>query len=141
MRVKGVKIVKKEIKDRQKPFKIGGETIEPGMSKKVRLPFSMLPNHATLDLNMRIIHGHRPGKCLLLSSTIHGDELNGIEIIRRVLASPHVKHLKGTLVALPVVNLIGLLNQSRYLPDRRDLNRSSQDLKQGEPLHNLQICS
>ncbi|HUX78616.1 MAG TPA: succinylglutamate desuccinylase/aspartoacylase family protein [Alphaproteobacteria bacterium] len=114
----------KEKKEKRKPFEIGGVTVEPGTTKTIHIPISMLPNQASFNLNLRIIHGRRPGKCLLLSSTIHGDELNGIESIRRVLSSPHIKHLRGTLVALPVVNLIGLLNQTRYLPDRRDLNRS-----------------
>ena len=116
--------MKKKSENIQEPFKIGGEIIEPGTRKTVHIPISMLPNHATFNLNLRIIHGRRPGKRLFLSSTIHGDELNGIETIRRVLASPQVKHMKGTLIALPIVNLIGMLNQSRYLPDRRDLNRS-----------------
>ncbi len=116
--------MKKKSENIQEPFKIGEETIEPDTRKTVHIPISMLPNHASFNLNMRVIHGRRRGKRLFLSSTIHGDELNGIETIRRVLVSPHLKHLKGTLVALPVVNLIGMLNQSRYLPDRRDLNRS-----------------
>ncbi len=111
-------------KEKQKPFEIGGVTIDAGTSKTVHIPISMLPNQVAFNLNLRIIHGRRPGKCLLLSSTIHGDELNGIEIIRRVLASPLVKHLKGTLITIPIVNIFGVLTQSRYLPDRRDLNRS-----------------
>lgn len=108
----------------QKPFEIAGQTIKPGTSQLVTLPFSMLPNHAAFDLDMRVIHGRRPGKRLFICSTLHGDELNGIEIIRRVLASSKVRHIRGTLVAIPIVNLFGMLLHSRYLPDRRDLNRS-----------------
>lgn len=110
--------------EKQQPFEIAGQIIKPGTVQTVTLPFSMLPNHAAFDLDMRVIHGLRPGKCLFISSTIHGDELNGIEIIRRVLASSSVKRIHGTLVAIPVVNLFGMLLHSRYLPDRRDLNRS-----------------
>ncbi|MBA3813769.1 MAG: succinylglutamate desuccinylase/aspartoacylase family protein [Alphaproteobacteria bacterium] len=84
----------------------------------------MLPNHAAFDLDMRVIHGLKPGKRLFICATIHGDELNGIEIIRRVLASSLTKHIHGTLIAIPIVNLFGMLLHSRYLPDRRDLNRS-----------------
>ncbi len=108
----------------QTTFEIAGEIIEPGTIKTVRIPLSMLPNHSALNLNLRVIHGRRPGKRLFLSSTIHGDELNGIEAIRRVLASPLTKKLRGTLIAIPIVNMVGTLIQSRYLPDRRDLNRS-----------------
>lgn len=116
--------MKKKNKDIQKPFIIGGETIEPGTSKTIRLPLYMLPSHAAFNLNMRVKHGWERGKCLFLSSTIHGDELNGIEAIRRVLASSHLRHLKGTIIAIPIVNILGVLTQSRDLPDRRDLNRS-----------------
>jgi predicted deacylase len=59
-----------------------------------------------------------------LSAAIHGDELNGIEIIRRVLGSLNPQTLGGSVIAIPVVNVFGFLNESRYLPDRRDLNRS-----------------
>ena len=59
-----------------------------------------------------------------MSSAIHGDELNGIEIIRRIKKLSILKKLKGTLILVPVVNVYGLNTLSRYLPDRRDLNRS-----------------
>lgn len=113
---------KKRIK--QNPIEIAGVTIQPGTAQNVTLPLSILPNHAAFDLDMRVIHGVRPGKRLFVCSTIHGDELNGIEIIRRLLASSSIRHLRGTLITIPIVNLFGLLLRSRYLPDRRDLNRS-----------------
>jgi predicted deacylase len=61
---------------------------------------------------------------LFLSGAVHGDEINGVEIIRRVLKLPNLKRLRGTLIAVPIVNVHGFINHSRYLPDRRDLNRS-----------------
>lgn len=106
------------------PLEIAGIIIPPGTTKTVYLPIAMIHHHSAFDLTLRIIHGSRPGKCLFISAGIHGDEINGIEIIRRVLHSPLVKHIKGTLIAIPVVNVFGMLTQSRYLPDRRDLNRS-----------------
>lgn len=115
----------------QKPIEIGGTIIKPGSVQTVTVPLSMLPNHAAFDLDMRVIHGMRPGKRLFICSTIHGDELNGIEIIRRVLASSLTKHIHGTLIAIPIVNLFGTLLHSRYLPDRRDLNRSFPGSQQG----------
>jgi predicted deacylase len=108
----------------QKPIEIAGKIIKPGTVETVTLPLFMLPNHAAFDLDMRVIHGMRPGKRLFICSTIHGDELNGIEIIRRVLASSFTRHIHGTLIAIPIVNLLGSLLNTRYLPDRRDLNRS-----------------
>lgn len=110
--------------EKQKPFEIGGEIIQPGTRKVIRIPTSMFPEFPAFNLTAYVIHGKSPGKTLFLSSTIHGDELNGIAAIKRVLASRHVKHLNGTLIAVPIVNLVGVLIKSRYLPDRRDLNRS-----------------
>ena len=72
-----------------------------------------------------------PGPRLFLCAAIHGDEINGVEIIRRVLAMRGLRRLRGTLLAVPVVNVYGFAAQSRYLPDRRDLNRAFPGLQQG----------
>lgn len=61
---------------------------------------------------------------MFVTAAIHGDEINGIEIIRRLLATKVLNRMSGTLIAVPVVNVYGFVSQSRYLPDRRDLNRS-----------------
>jgi len=71
-----------------------------------------------------VIHGRKPGPVLLVSAAIHGDELTGVEIVRRLLAHKFIGRIRGTLIAIPVVNVFGFVSQSRYLPDRRDLNRS-----------------
>jgi predicted deacylase len=68
---------------------------------------------------------------MFISAAIHGDEINGVEIIKRVLRRPILKKLKGTLIAVPIVNVFGYNNRSRYLPDRRDLNRSFPGTKEG----------
>jgi predicted deacylase len=73
---------------------------------------------------VHVVRGKKDGPILLLCAAIHGDELNGIEIIRRILQLPALSRIKGTIVAVPVVNVYGLIHHSRYLPDRRDLNRS-----------------
>ena len=77
-----------------------------------------------MGLPVRVIHGKKPGPCLFVTAAIHGDEINGVEVVRRLAQSPRVRRLHGTLLAVPVVNVYGFLQQSRYLPDRRDLNRS-----------------
>jgi hypothetical protein len=77
-----------------------------------------------MTMPVHIVKGRRSGPRLFISAAIHGDEINGVEIIRRLLKLPALKRLKGTLIAVPIVNVHGLLNRSRYLPDRRDLNRS-----------------
>jgi len=82
-------------------------------------------------LPVYIKHGKKPGPTLFVSAAIHGDELNGIEIISRLINSKSVKNLRGTLIAVPLVNAYGVLNLDRYLPDRRDLNRSFPGSKKG----------
>lgn len=77
-----------------------------------------------LTLPVEILNGRRPGPRLWLNAAIHGDELNGLEIIQRVLQKLDPGTLRGVLVAVPIVNVFGFIHQSRYLPDRRDLNRS-----------------
>ena len=104
-------------------FEIGGQMIPPGTRQTVDLPVSVMSDHTPVTMSVHVIHGKRPGPVLFLSGGIHGDEVIGLEIIRRVLNTPNVASLKGTLLAVPIVNTFGFINHSRYLPDRRDLNR------------------
>jgi predicted deacylase len=103
---------------------IGDTLIEPGQRANVSLPVADLYTGASLSMPVRVICGHKAGPVLFVSAAIHGDELNGVEIIRRLLKRKLLRSIRGTLVAVPIVNVHGFLDQSRYLPDRRDLNRS-----------------
>lgn len=103
---------------------IGNVNIPPGKRVKVDIPVTRLPTGTTLSLPVAVVRGRYPGPCIWLSAAIHGDELNGVEIIRRIVRSLKPPYLHGTVLAVPVVNIFGLIEQSRYLPDRRDLNRS-----------------
>ena len=105
-------------------LEIHDQQIAPGESRTVDLPVAQLYTDAPMTMPVRVLRGRKPGPTLFLSAAIHGDELNGVEIIRRVLRLPGLKSLRGTLLAVPVVNVHGFLRHSRYLPDRRDLNRS-----------------
>jgi predicted deacylase len=106
------------------PLQIGQETIQPGERKRVDIPVSRLLTEAKLSLSVEVLHGAEPGPRLWLSAAVHGDELNGVEIIRRVLQRLDPQTLSGSVLAVPIVNVFGFVSQSRYLPDRRDLNRS-----------------
>ncbi len=108
---------------KNKSFEIGGQTIAPGTRKTVDIPVSVLSDHTPISMSVHVVNGKTPGPAMFVSGGIHGDEVIGVEIIRRVLASPSLRSLKGTLLAVPIVNAFGLINHSRYLPDRRDLNR------------------
>ncbi|MEZ6197854.1 MAG: M14 family metallopeptidase [Planctomycetota bacterium] len=85
---------------------------------------ALLPTHTRVEVPVTVIHAAEPGPRIWLSAALHGDEINGVEIIRRVLGKLEDKVLRGTVVAVPIVNVFGFMGQSRYLPDRRDLNRS-----------------
>ncbi len=108
-----------------------GEEVAPGETKKISIHVSSLYDGTDLSMPIEVIRGVEPGPVLFVSAAIHGDELNGIEIIRRLLKRPSLKKIKGTLIAVPVVNVFGLINRSRYLPDRRDLNRCFPGEKNG----------
>lgn len=105
------------------PFEIAGHTVASGARLAIDLPVSILPDHTPVHLSVEVHHGRRPGPTMFVSAAVHGDEVIGVEIVRRLLRAPQLKSLRGTLLVIPVVNSFGFLNRSRYLPDRRDLNR------------------
>ncbi|MDA8019584.1 MAG: succinylglutamate desuccinylase/aspartoacylase family protein, partial [Thermoanaerobaculia bacterium] len=104
-------------------MRIGDLEVGPGRKGRVELPVARVFTGTQLSLPVVVVHGRRPGKKLWLDAAIHGDELNGIRIIREVLRILDPRRLRGVVVAAPVVNVFGLIHNSRYLPDRRDLNR------------------
>ncbi len=106
------------------PFRIGDFEIAAGGRKTIELPISVLANHTPVNLPVHVIHGTKPGPTFFLSGVVHGDEILGVEVVRRVVAHGSLKDMAGTLLAVPIVNTFGFLNHSRYMPDRRDLNRS-----------------
>ena len=102
---------------------IAGVSVAPGQRAAFDLPGAQLYTHTPLDMPVEVVCGRLDGPVLLVCGAIHGDELNGVEIIRRLRALKVLQRLRGTLVLVPVVNLFGFIHRSRYLPDRRDLNR------------------
>lgn len=107
-----------------KPITIGDTTVNPGQRVSINLPIANLYTSTSLHMPVKVLCGRRAGPVLFVSAAIHGDELNGVEIIRRLLKRKLLNSIKGTLIAIPIVNVHGFIDQSRYLPDRRDLNRS-----------------
>ncbi|MBT8126522.1 MAG: succinylglutamate desuccinylase/aspartoacylase family protein [Gammaproteobacteria bacterium] len=105
-------------------FVIGSEEVPLRSRRFIELPLPPLYTHTPMTLPVHVIRGSKDGPRLFVSAAIHGDELNGTEIIRRLLKQTALKRLRGTLVAVPIVNVYGVIHHSRYLPDRRDLNRS-----------------
>src|SRR5690625_2141319 len=105
------------------PFIINGTSVAPGQRAVVELAAAQLYTQTPLNIPVHVVHGRRPGPVLLVTAAIHGDELNGVDVIRRLLSARFLERLRGTLIAVPVVNVFGFIYKSRYLPDRRDLNR------------------
>ena len=105
------------------PISVAGSKIKPGQQAMIQVPVARLYTHTEMTMPIHVIHGRKEGPRLFVSAAIHGDEINGTEIVRRLMKLKKIKKLKGTLIAVPVVNVYGFLKQSRYSPDRRDLNR------------------
>ncbi len=105
-------------------FAVGNVRVRAGAAKEVELPITRLVTGADVSLPVRVVHGREDGPVVWVNAAIHGDEVVGIEVIRRVLATLSPRDFRGTLVAVPIVNVLGFMTGDRYLPDRRDLNRS-----------------
>ncbi len=112
-------------------FSINGKQIELGQKAKLDLRIAKLPTHTTIDLPVYIYRGEADGPVLLITAGLHGDELNGVEIIRRLIVSREIIPSVGTILLIPIVNIYGFLNNSRLMPDGRDLNRSFPGTKDG----------
>lgn len=110
---------------------IGGVAIKPGESKKIDLPVVRLYTDTEIKMPVYVKRARKDGPVMFVSAAVHGDELNGVEIIRRLIRRSSLKLTQGTLIFVPMVNVYGVLNQSRYMPDRRDLNRVFPGSKRG----------
>lgn len=106
------------------PLHIRNLTIHPGENISLALPTPEIYTCAPLHIPIHIIHGKKKGPTLLVCAALKGDEMNGVAIIQRLLKLKLIKKLRGTLIAIPAVNIYGLMTQSRLLPDRRDLEGS-----------------
>jgi predicted deacylase len=106
-----------------KLLKIAGRQVAAGQRRTVNIPVARLYTHTEMTIPVHVLRGKKDGPHLFVCAAIHGDEIIGVEVIRRLLKLKILKRLRGTLIAVPVVNVYGFINNTRYLPDRRDLNR------------------
>jgi predicted deacylase len=100
-----------------------GQKIPPGSTRRLMWSASKIFEGMSSETPVLVVHGREPGPVLCLTAAVHGDELNGIEMVRRVLHDLSPDELRGTVIGIPIVNIHGFRRGSRYLPDRRDLNR------------------
>lgn len=108
-----------------------GESILPGQSKTIDMEIAKLHNSAKLKIPIIVQRSKIDGPVVLFSAGIHGDEINGIEIVRQIITKKINKPKKGTIICIPIVNMFGFINQSRQFPDGRDLNRVFPGSKKG----------
>jgi predicted deacylase len=109
---------------KRSPITICGTIIEAGEHKTVMLPMPKLYDGTDISMPIHVFHGQKKGPTLCVMAAMHGDEVNGVEIIRQLLKRTILKKIVGTLILIPIINVYGFLYQDRYLMDRRDLNRS-----------------
>lgn len=112
-------------------IEINGKKIKRGEDQKLSLRIARLPTYTNIDLPVRVIRADKPGPVVLLTGGLHGDEINGIEIVRRLLIDKRLKLLKGSLIAIPLMNIYGFIQNVRGVPDGKDINRSFPGSKTG----------
>lgn len=112
-------------------LKIVKHEVKPGEFKEVDINIARLPSHTQIDTPIYVSRGLEEGPVLALMAGMHGDEINGIEIVRRILDSELHRPKRGTIICMPITNVYGFLNFSRDVPDGKDVNRSFPGSKNG----------
>jgi hypothetical protein len=122
------------------PFAIHDSVVAPGTQATVEIPVSQQVTGLRSTLPLRVMHGSKHGPCIFVSGAIHGDEIIGTAVIQRLLERLSPAQLSGTIIFAPAVNIYGFAAHSRYLPDRRDLNRSFPGAEHGSLAAQLAHC-
>lgn len=109
----------------EQPISIGNTKVYPGENDTAAINVGRLPSDTRIDLVAHVFRSKNPGPCILLLGGVHGDEINGIEIIRQTIEQGFLKQLdRGSVIAIPLLNVFGFINFSREVPDGKDVNRS-----------------
>jgi uncharacterized protein len=110
---------------------IAGQEIKPGEFKEININIARLPSHTQIDTPIYVSRSKEDGPVLALMAGMHGDEINGMEIVRRIIEGNLHQPKRGTVVCIPIINVYGFLNFSRDVPDGKDVNRSFPGSKSG----------
>jgi uncharacterized protein len=121
----------KKIKSTPEYLTINGETVEPGEDRDIRVPIARLPSGTEIDIPIMVSRAKEPGPVVLLMAGLHGDEINGVEILRRFVRSGYNKPFRGTTLTIPLVNIFGFINYNREAVPGKDVNRSFPGSKTG----------
>lgn len=120
-----------DVVEENKDIIIGGQTLAPGEDKLLKINIDRLPTGTLIDIPVYVFNSKNPGPTILIQAGLHGDEINGIEIVRRMMAEKHFKVTKGAVIAVPILNIFGFIHYSRDVPDGKDVNRSFPGTKSG----------
>jgi len=112
-------------------IKIGGESVAPGEEKLLKIGIDRLPTGTLIDIPVYVFNAKKPGPTILVQAGLHGDEINGIEIVRRMLQQKRFNIRSGAVIAVPILNIFGFIHFSRDVPDGKDVNRSFPGKKSG----------
>jgi hypothetical protein len=110
---------------------IAGHELRPGEFKEININIARLPSHTQIDTPIFVYRAPEEGPTLALMAGMHGDEINGMEIVRRIIDNGYHKVKRGTVLCMPIINVYGFLNYSREVPDGKDINRSFPGSKGG----------
>lgn len=114
-----------------KPLTIVGESIRPGELKEIKIRIARLPSHTWIETPIYVYRALEDGPVLALMAGMHGDEINGTEIVRRIIDLGYHRVKRGTVLCMPIINVFGFINYSREVPDGKDINRSFPGTKLG----------
>ncbi|WP_055434695.1 succinylglutamate desuccinylase/aspartoacylase family protein [Lacinutrix algicola] len=117
--------------DNKDDLNILGETIKPGQSAEISFNVAKLHTRTLVDIPIIVERSKKPGPVVLFTAGIHGDEVNGVEIVRQIISKGINKPKIGTIICVPVLNVFGFINMEREFPDGRDLNRVFPGSKSG----------
>ena len=121
-------------------FVIAGEAVAPGERRIIAIPVSQDVTGLSARLSLQVLHGTKPGPAVFVSGAVHGDEIVGTAIVQKLAELLDPAQLAGTVILAPAVNIYGFVAHSRYLPDRRDLNRSFPGSERGSLASQLANC-
>lgn len=120
-----------DVVEENKEIVIGGDTVAPGEDKLLSISIDRLPTGTLIDIPVYVFNAKKPGPTILVQAGLHGDEINGIEIVRRMIAEKRFRVKKGAIIAVPILNIFGFIHFSRDVPDGKDVNRSFPGTKNG----------
>lgn len=112
------------IEEENKTISIHGEAIAPGQHKLVQINIARLPTGTLIDIPVHVFNGKKAGPTVLVQAGLHGDEINGVETLRRLLEDGQFKIKRGAVIVVPILNIFGFIHFSRDVPDGKDVNRS-----------------